>query len=397
MNINQISRESLQDFDAIVVGAGFAGATIARELAERAGKQVAVIESRDHVGGNAYDLYDEAGILIHLYGPHIFHTNSQRAYEYLSRFTEWLDYQHRVKALIDGQYVPVPFNKVSIRATWEPEKAEMLISKLIDTFGDERKVPIIQLRQADDPDLAELAEYVYQNVFLYYTMKQWGQTPEEVDPSVTARVPVFISEDDRYFQDTYQGMPKEGYTALFEKLLDHEGIQIITGLDAREVLGFQGSGDAFDTVTVNGQPYGGTVVYTGPLDELFDARFGRLPYRSLDFQFQTYDNPPFQPAAVVNYTTTEDFTRITEFTALTGQVADVTTIVREYPRAYEDPDTQIPYYAILNDENNAAYQRYADLVAGCKDFHLLGRLAEYRYYNMDAIVDQALALADRIC
>lgn len=386
-------------FDAIVVGAGFAGAVSARELAERGNRRVLLLEMRDHIGGNTYDCLDDAGILIHLYGPHIYHTDNTRVDAYLSRFTEWRDYQHEVLAnLGDGRYIPVPFNKNSMRAVFGPEKAERLITKLVDTFGDERKVTINELRAQSDPDLAEVADFVYENVFLHYTMKQWGQTPEQVDPSVVARVPVFISEDNRYFQDRFQGMPLNGYTPLFEKLLDHPNITVRTSTDARDVLAFvEGDEGKVSQIEFDGAPFEGPVIYTGPLDELMDVRFGRLPYRSLDFDFETLDVERFQPRATINYTVSEDYTRITEYKLLTGQeVLGRTTIMREYPRAYEAVEGQIPYYAILNDENRALHDKYAQLFSECTNFHPLGRLAEYRYYNMDVICARALELADEL-
>ena len=389
-------------YDAIVIGAGFAGSVMARELAERGGKKVLIIEQRDHVGGNAYDRLDDAGVLIHQYGPHIFHTNDQRAYEYLSRFTEWLDYQHEVLANLGteaepGPYIPVPFNKNSMEKVFEPEKAQRFIDKLIATFGDEKKVPIIELREKDDPELAEIADFVYSNVFLRYTQKQWGLTPEQVDPSVTARVPVFISRDNRYFQDKYQGMPLEGYTKLFENMLDFPGIDVLLGTDARDVLEFPSADDAEPVVLVDGAPYGGIIIYTGAIDELFGNCFGRLPYRSLDFVYETHDAKHWQPCGTVNYTVSEDYTRITEFTYMTGQDLDKTTVMKEYSRAYEALPGQIPYYAIINADNQAHYNRYKDMADRMGNIYLIGRLAEYRYYNMDAIVSRALDLADELC
>ncbi len=386
----------LSSYDAIVIGAGFAGSVVARELAQRSGKKVAIVESRDHVGGNAYDKYDDAGVLIHAYGPHIFHTNDARAYEYLSQFTDWLDYQHEVLANLHGTYIPVPFNKNSIEKVFDADKAKSYIEKLISVFGDERKVPIIELRNTDDPQLHEIADFVYNNVFLYYTQKQWGLTPEEVDPSVTARVPVFISRDNRYFQDKYQGMPKDGYTKLFDNLLDFEGIDVFLSVDARDVLKFDKS-DSKTKVYVDGNEYKGIIVYTGAIDELFDNCFGRLPYRSLDFVYETYNQKHWQPCGTVNYTVSEDYTRITEFTYMTGQDLDVTTIMKEYSRPYEAKPGQIPYYAIISDENQAHYNQYKELADSIDNFYLIGRLAEYRYYNMDAIVSRALELADEIC
>ena len=397
MNIVNTDTPQFDQYDAIVIGAGFAGAVVARELAERAGKKVAIIEQRSHVGGNAYDKYDEAGVLIHAYGPHIFHTNDARAYEYLSRFTQWRDYQHEVLANLNGTYIPVPFNKNSMEIVFEPEKAKAYIDKLVSVFGDERKVPIIELREKDDPELSEIADFVYKNVFLYYTQKQWGLTPEEVDPSVTARVPVFISRDNRYFQDEYQGMPLDGYTVLFENMLEHPQIDVYLNTNAGSVMEFVSESDSKTTVKFGGQSYKGTIIYTGAIDELFDNCYGHLPYRSLDFKYETYQQKHWQPCGTVNYTVSEDYTRITEFTWLTGQDLEATTIMKEYSRAYEALPGQIPYYAIISDENQAHYDKYKQLASTIDDFHLIGRLAEYRYYNMDAIVSRALELADKLC
>lgn len=388
-------------YDAVVVGCGFAGSVVARELAERKGSRVLVIEKRAQIGGNMYDEYDEAGILVHRFGPHIFHTNDKRAFDYVNRFTEWRDYQHEVLSNWFGTYIPVPFNKNSMEIVWGKEKAAARIQKLIDTFGDEKKVTITELRAQDDPELSEIADFVYENVFLYYTQKQWGLTPDEVDPSVVARVPVFISRDNRYFQDAYQGMPAHGYTPLFENMLSHNNIDVALNVEAESVLGLEFASDDKDAplsaITLKGQRFTGPIVYTGPLDELFLARFGHLPYRTLDFVYETYDQEHFQPCGTVNYTVTEDYTRITEFKYLTGQESPKTTIMKEYSHSYTDPSTQIPYYAIINDENAAHYERYRKLTAGLPNFYPIGRLAEYRYYNMDVIIGRALDLADELC
>lgn len=380
-------------FDALVVGAGFAGATIARELAERGGRRVLVLEQRPHIGGNAYDHVDEAGVLVHRYGPHIFHTTDQRVFDHLSRFTAWNGYAHEVLADVHGTYLPVPFNKVSMRLAFGPERGEQLIAKMVARFGDGAKVSINALREEADPDLAEVADYVYENVFLHYTLKQWGTTPDKIDASVTARVPVFLSEDCRYFQDPFQGLPTDGYTALIGRLLDHPGIAVRTGIDARTVLDLATPG----VVSVAGRPFGGTVVYTGPLDELFDCRFGRLPYRSLDFVFETYQQDHYQRCGTINYTVSEDYTRVTEFKYLTRQeLPGRTTIVREYSKDYEPDAGMDPYYPVLDAEHLALHARYVALTQELPDFHPIGRLAEYRYYNMDATVAKALQLADRL-
>ncbi len=384
-----------KQYDILVAGAGYAGAVAARALAEK-GKKVLVLERRDHIGGNAYDCPDESGVLIHRYGPHIFHTNDKRVFDFLSRFTGWRRYQHRVIANIprdnpevvparkktDGRFFfPVPFNLDSLKNAFGMEEGARLGQKLLDAYPAQSQVTILELRRNPDPEIAAIADYVYGHVFVRYTMKQWGQTPEEIDPNTTARVPVRLSQDDRYFQDAYQGMPLEGYTRMFERMLDHPNIEVRLGVDARPIL----------------KEARVPVIYTGQVDELFNFQFGPLPYRTLDFRFETLSQDCFQTHATVNYTVDEDFTRITEFKHLTGQVLPgVTTIVKEYSRAYAGAEGEIPYYAIINPENNALYARYRAEADKQPNLYLLGRLAEYKYYNMDAIAGRALELADRL-
>ena len=386
----------MEHVDILIVGAGYAGAVAARALADR-GKRVLVLERRPHVGGNAYDRLDSAGVLIHQYGPHIFHTNDKRVFDWLSRFTRWRDYQHRVIAdLPDGSggrmTFPVPFNLTSLETAFGPEAGRRLGEKLTAAYGAEKKVTILELRQSGDPEIRQVADYVYEHVFVHYTMKQWGQTPEEIDPNTTARVPVFLSRDDRYFQDAYQGMPLEGYTPMFEKMLDHPNITVELGTDALERLDLSG-----EVLKVDGAPFSGQVIYTGQADELFAFRFGPLPYRTLDFQFETLPQDDFQGYGTVNYTVDRDYTRITEFKHLTGQVKPgVTTVVEEYSRSYTGAPGEIPYYAIINPANNALYAKYKAEADQFPNLYLLGRLAEYKYYNMDAIAGRALDLAERL-
>lgn len=379
-------------YDSIVIGTGFAGSIIARELAERGGENVLVIEKRAHIAGNCYDYKEEHGILIHKYGPHIFHTNSDRVYEYLSRFTEWYEYNHEVAADVNGQLIPVPFNLNTLHMVYGEEMANQLERKLIDTFGMESRVPILKLREQEDEDLKAVAEYVYEHIFLRYTMKQWGQTPEEIDPEVTGRVPVFISRDNRYFQDIYQGIPVTGYTRLVEEILSHPKISLSLGIEAEDVLTLENK-----AIFYKGKPFYGKVIFTGAIDELFHCCYGQLPYRSLRFVKEYYPIDSYQERAVVNYTMTEDFTRITEFKKLTGQEKPRNTVImKEYPIAYTDRKTEIPYYPILNEENFSLYEKYKKRVKEYPNFYLLGRLAEYKYYNMDAIAERALSLADEL-
>ena len=287
---------------------------------------------------------------------------------------------------------PVPFNLTSLEVAFGQEEGQRLGQKLVQIYGAERKVTILELRQNQDPEIAALADYVYDHVFVQYTMKQWGQTPEEIDPNTTARVPVFLSRDDRYFQDTYQGMPLEGYTPMFEAILDHPNITVELGQEALNRLDVTG-----DVLKLDGEVWDGQVIYTGQVDELFAFQFGRLPYRTLDFAFETMPQDDVQGYGTVNYTMDKTYTRITEFKHLTGQVKpDVSTIVKEYSKAYTGAEDETPYYAIINESNNALYGQYKAL-AGCfPNLYLLGRLAEYKYYNMDAIAQRALALAAEI-
>lgn len=356
--------------DCLIVGAGFSGAVIAERLAS-AGRRVLVLDRRDHIGGNAYDHSNEHGVLIHRYGPHIFHTNSEKVWRYLSRFTDWRPYQHKVLAEIDGRLVPVPFNLNSLHALFAPARAQRLEQRLLAQFGYGTRVPILKLRRTDSRELRELADYVYDKVFLGYTTKMWGLTPEELSPAVTARVPVHVSHDDRYFQDTYQAMPAEGYTALFGRLLDHPNITVRTGVDF---------------FAERSRLRAGRIVYTGPVDAYFDYCYGALPYRSLHFEHAHLpDCPRHQPTGTVNYPDDRPHTRVTEFKHLTGQQHPDSAIVTEYPRA-EGP----PYYPIPHPDCEALYRRYQQLAERERDVTFVGRLATYRYYNMDQCVAAAL-------
>ena len=373
--------------DVIIIGAGFAGATVANVLANK-GKNVLIIDKRNHFGGNAYD-YMEEDILIHKYGPHIFHTNSKEVFDYLSNFTEWYKYEHKVLGHVDNKLVPIPFNFKSIEECL-PEKAEKLIELLKKDYGEGKKVPIMELLSNENEDIRYLANYIYEHVFKYYTMKQWDMKVEELDSAVSARVPVNTSYDDRYFNDTYQYMPKEGYTKLIEKMLDNEHIEVLLNTNVTNILKLDDG-----TIYYNGVPFTGDVYYTGALDELFDYKHGELPYRSLDLILERL-NRTFQNAATENYPENDvKFTRITEYKHfMEDEPKGVTYIHTEYSFPYKRNGEvgNVPYYPIIKDENQALYETYVKEASKYPKLHLIGRLAEYKYYNMDVIVLKALEM-----
>jgi UDP-galactopyranose mutase len=356
-------------YDVMIVGAGFAGAVMAERLANEGGKRVLVVDRRPHVGGNAYDHYDAAGILIHQYGPHIFHTNSSEIVEYLSRFTEWRPYEHRVLADVNGMLVPMPINRTTLNALYGCDLASDAEAA---AFLAARAEPVAIVRTSADVVISAVGRELYETFFQGYTRKQWGMDPSELDKSVTSRVPTRTNVDDRYFTDSFQAMPAEGFTAMFERMLDHPNIDVLLGVDYTEVR----------RAYVHDH-----LVFTGPIDEYFGFRFGKLPYRSLEFRHETRDVEQFQPVAVVNYPSeTVPYTRITEYKHLTGQVAPMTSITYEYPAEAGDP-----YYPIPRAENQELFKRYETLALEQDDVTFVGRLATYRYYNMDQVVGQALS------
>lgn len=359
-------------FDYLIVGAGFAGSVLAERLAAGSDKKVLICDKRSHIGGNAYDHYNEAGILVHKYGPHIFHTNARDVFDYLSRFTEWRPYQHRVRASVDGQIVPMPINLDTINSLYGLN----LTSFEVEDFFKKVAEPCEEIRTSEDVVVSKVGRELYEKFFRNYTRKQWGLDPSELDASVTARVPTRTNRDDRYFTDTYQSMPLHGYTRMFERMLDHPNIKVLLNCDYREVekdIPFR------------------QMIYTGPVDTYFDYCYGKLPYRSLEFKHETHDQAVFQSAPVVNYPNEQPYTRVTEFKYLTGQEHNRTSIVYEFPQAEGDP-----YYPVPRKENAAIYAKYKALADTTRGVTFVGRLATYKYYNMDQIVAQALTTYGKI-
>jgi UDP-galactopyranose mutase len=359
-------------YDYLIVGAGFSGAVLAERLAREAGKKVLIIDKRPHIGGNAYDYYDDAGILIHKYGPHIFHTNSREIFEYLSRFTEWRQYEHRVLASVDGRLVPIPINLETINTLYGLSLTSFQVEEFFASIAEKCD----RIRTSEDVIVSKVGRELYEKFFRGYTQKQWALDPSELDASVTARIPVRTNRDDRYFTDTYQAMPAKGYTRMFENMLDHDNIHVMLKADYQDVE---------ESVPFR------EMIYTGPVDAFFDYRHGKLPYRSLEFRFETHDKEHYQPTGTVNYPNEHLYTRTTEFKYLTGQEHQKTTIVYEYPRAEGDP-----YYPVPRPENAEIYKKYQALADETPNVHFVGRLATYKYYNMDQCVGAALTLYKKL-
>jgi UDP-galactopyranose mutase len=360
-------------FDFLIVGAGYAGSVCAEQLASRFNKKVLICDRRNHIGGNAYDHYNEHGILIHKYGPHIFHTNSADVFEYLSRFTPWREFEHRVLASVDGKLVPIPINLDTVNKLYGLN----LTSDELERWFEQRAEKREQIRTSEDVVVSRVGRELYEKMFRGYTRKQWSLDPSELDAQVTARIPIRTNRDDRYFGDTYQAMPKHGYTRMFENMLDHPNIRIMLNTDYRDIV---------REVSFR------EMIYTGPVDEFFDYRFGKLPYRSLEFRHETYDREWFQSAPVVNYPNESvPYTRITEFKYLTGQQHPLTSVVYEFPRSEGDP-----YYPVPRPENQTVYKQYQALAEETEGVYFVGRLATYKYYNMDQVVAQALTLVAKM-
>jgi UDP-galactopyranose mutase len=359
-------------FDYLIVGAGFAGSVLAERLASKGDQKVLLIDQRDHIGGNAYDYFNKDGILIHKYGPHIFHTNSKKVFDYLGQFTPWRPYEHRVLASVDGQLVPIPINLNTINKMYGLN----LNCSQVEAFFESKAEKISRVLTSEDVVVSKVGRELYEKFFKNYTRKQWDLDPSELDASVTARVPTRTNRDDRYFTDTYQAMPLYGYTRMFQKMLSHPNIKVMLNTDYKEII---------DVI-----PYK-HMIYTGPIDSFFNYCYGRLPYRSLEFKFETLETDIYQSTGTINYPNEHAYTRITEFKYLTGQKHHKTSIVYEYPQADGDP-----YYPIPRPENAEIYKKYQQLANAMTNTYFTGRLATYKYYNMDQVVAQSLTLFEKI-
>lgn len=359
----------------LIVGSGLSGAVLARKIAEEKKEKVLIIDRRNHIGGNIYDYKDEeTNITIHKYGPHVFHTSIKEVWDFLSRFTKWHYFFYKVRAYIDGKEVNIPFNLDSLYKVFPKKMALNLEKKLLKYYEFDTKTTILELRNSKDEDLKFLAEYIYKKVFLGYTSKQWGVDPEHIDASVSARVPIYISKDDRYFQDTYQAIPKEGYTKMVENILNHPLIELRLNVDFKEVkkeLDYE------------------RLFYTGAIDEFFDYKFGKLPYRSLDIKFEKYDKEYMQSCAQMNYPNNFDFTRSVEYKYYLDEKSEKTILSYEFPCEFEEGKNE-RYYPIPNEENQRLYERYLQEANEFKNVYFLGRLGDYKYYDMDKTVDRVL-------
>lgn len=368
----------------IIVGSGFSGSTMARLIAEKLDEKVVVVDKKDHIAGNSYDYRDENGIMIHKYGSHIFHTNNEKVWTFLKQFTDFNTYMHEVVGILDGIEAQIPFNFTTLYQVFPETLAKRLEEKLLKKFEYNKKVPILEFQKQDDEDLKFLAEYVYEKIFLNYTTKQWGVSPKDVDGAVTARVPVYLSKDNRYFQDKYQGIPLEGYTKVVEKMLDHPNIEVVLNKDFAEF-----KKENSDLVK------NARIFYTGSIDEFFDYKFGKLPYRSVNFKFETHNREFYQTHACINYPNNYDFTRIHEYKHYLNDKSEKTVIAKEYSEFFELGKNE-RYYPIASEENAKLYQKYLDEAKNLKDVYFFGRLGDYKYYNMDLAVARAIELFEEV-
>ena len=372
----------------IIVGSGLTGCVFAEQLAQNPDNMIYMVEKKRHIGGTCYDHYNKEGILIHEYGPHIFNTPDQEVWDYVNKFTPFIEYFHRVLGYVDGELVPIPFNIKSIEKIFPKAMADRMIQKLLDKYGYNTKVPILDLHAQEDADLQYLADFVYEKVFLHYTMKQWGMKPDEVGGKAMARIPVYVSTDDRYFQNAYQGVPEFGYTSMMNNMINKKNIVTITGLDYRKLISLD---EKNKRVFVNGENFDGKIIFTACIDALLGYKFGELPYRSLKFEFETLDMEEYQPVATVNYPCNYEFTRVTEFKMLTKQKHPKTTIMKEFSTLYSPNEEKLdPLYPIPKKENEELYNKYLDEIKEYSQIVLAGRLANYKYFTMAETIRNAL-------
>ncbi len=368
----------------IVVGAGFSGAVIAYLIASKLNEQVIIIDKKSHIAGNSYDYRDENGIMIHKYGSHIFHTKNEKVWKFVSEFCSFNQYMHKVFAVIDGIETTIPFNFNTLYDVFPVSLARKLEEKLLKNFEYNTKVPILEFIKQNDEDLKFLAKYVYEKVFLEYTTKQWGVSPKEVDGAVTARVPVYISKDSRYFQDKYQGIPLNGYTNLAANILAHPNIKVILNTDFAEYKKHNEK-----------EQENARIFYTGSIDEYFNYEFGQLDYRSVNFKFETFEREFYQKNSVINYPCNYDFTRIHEFKHYLNDTSPNTVIAKEYSEFFELGKNE-RYYPIPNESNTNLYNKYLEKAKKIKNVYFLGRLGDYKYYDMDKAILRAIELFEEI-
>lgn len=370
--------DSLNSESNIVVGCGISGAVIANLIATKFNEKVIIIEKKSHIAGSCFDYRDNNGICIHKYGSHIFHTNSEIVWKYLSQFTKFNDYKHNVIALVDGIETNIPFNFNSLYQVFPKEIALKIQNKLIENYGKNSKIPILDLKKEKDNDLNFLADFIYKKIFFEYTKKQWGIPPEKIDSTVTARVPIYIGKDNRYFHDKYQGIPINGYTELIKKMISHPNITVKLNTNYKNIkLKYK------------------RLFYTGSIDEFFDYKYGKLPYRSLKFELEEYNCTYYQKKAVVNYTTSEDFTRIHEYKYYLNDKSNKTVIAKEYSENFEEGKNE-RYYPIINKKNLILYNKYLDEAKHIKNLWFFGRLGDYKYYNIDEAIIRAISLIEGI-
>lgn len=368
----------------IVVGCGFSGAVIANLIADKLNQKVIIIDKKNHIAGNSYDYRDKNNIMIHKYGSHIFHTNNEKVWSFLKRFSNFNNYIHKVDVVIDGKKVQIPFNFNTLYQLFSETTAKKIKEKLLEKYNYGAKIPILEFQKQNDEDLKFLAKYVYEKIFLNYTIKQWELKPNEIDKTITSRVPLCLDNDNRYFQDKYQGIPINGYTNLIEKIINHPNIKVVLNSDYKNFK------KQNSELIKNSR-----IFYTGSIDEFFDYEYGMLPYRSLKFEFEEHNKEFYQSCACINYPNDFSFTRIHEFKYYLGDKSNKTMIAKEYPQKFKFEENE-RYYPIINEENIKLYNKYLKKAENFKNIYFLGRLGDYKYYNMDLAVLRAIELFETI-